>query len=507
MPGSEVIGIDTGAQARSRAFWAINPATGSDSAAGWGTSKADAATRPLRTAQELIRRLGSGEVQRPVVHIYGNLVAGDSLRTGGSLHGAYPITGGTGRGGITWIGEPTVIASGTLSAVTIPSSSVSYKYLVTATWTGAPSASTKASGPVFIRKTTGDVRAAVLASEGGGAYSISQPVASNPNLAMSGVTIAAADFAPGDAVEMYTVPTVGAFGGGCYASLQQLNLSHADGFIVDDSRGYAALLCGLNSPNWRHVGVGGETTFAACVLLDTVSVIGGNGLVFLFRCGGVAANGTWATVLFTGTMARCQELALDNYHVYASQGGHVDVSGSVYNFPAGAVGPTGENGAFVTDEGGEITIGGLRGHVAETLCEAFTPAAKFNGVGGNADVVSDAPNKLLKLFTTYYPKTAVPIRMIDVPGWIVDGFQAGSSYGWNGSRFAVGTSNPGAKVDVESSDGIPLKLGDGAGDTLTFSVGGVQNTLTGSGNRKLQVILNGVTVLDLDPARGTLSNP
>lgn len=194
---------------KSKQFWAVDPAAGSDENQGWGTSRANALLAPLKTVAEFTRRVAP-IVYRVELDLY---IASD-----------VPDTDDVTMAGISAAGEqflnctgarPVLYGPSTITAIQIPGTTlptVNNDWAITdsalaGTWTnsgpGGSSLVSTAARPMLMEKTTGNVRGWIMKDNGSKTCRVGQPFATSG--AVGNFSSARAAFANGDTYQISTV--------------------------------------------------------------------------------------------------------------------------------------------------------------------------------------------------------------------------------------------------------------------------------------------------------------
>lgn len=189
-----------------RLVWAIDATSGDDQNPGWGTTEAEAKGRPLKTTAEFRRRMWNCTLtQNVTVYPIGDFPNDLDY---GRLYGFQCAPNII----VAFVGTPTVVSSGTITAVQQISGNDRYEISDAgrANWIGNVSGS---SGSFMVRRTnSASCRAMIMkdmgiALGGDATAMIGQPIAVSDTPAMF-PAVTAVDFAPGDTYEVVSFQKV-----------------------------------------------------------------------------------------------------------------------------------------------------------------------------------------------------------------------------------------------------------------------------------------------------------
>jgi hypothetical protein len=271
------------------AFAAINPSTGSDANCGFGTSKANALVNaaagmpggPLKTFAEFYRRLAWQAIGRITVNLYGTVPETDSTIPPPTIFAAGRFDGTP--NGITIIGEPTVLATVTLTPGTSGFDATNKKSIVEATgltgsWTlnaGQRLVSLfDTQGARFLRSHSALKTAPILSDLGSKRASIGWPCNVDTSLPFA-TGARAADFVSGEVCDVIGLPIVpDASPGLLPMSYQDVEFSRADrrnfaAFIV--SRGNLYMACCASTSSMWFYGAS-QVLWSGCLTSDPVKI-------------------------------------------------------------------------------------------------------------------------------------------------------------------------------------------------------------------------------------------
>ncbi len=189
-------------------FWTIDPSGGDDENLGWGANAAQSDSRPLRTMAEVIRRLRGSEISSlTLIRLLGDI--NEDVWIGGinSPQGGQDV--GVENAFIAIVGVPTVIHSGTLTAVQAQAGN-NRGYLedtsIPTSWaeSGLVSGS---STPRLIQSTSTNRKAWVLKDLGSKRCQIDTPTLISWSVQQQ-IGAARSDFEAGESYEILTFPKI-----------------------------------------------------------------------------------------------------------------------------------------------------------------------------------------------------------------------------------------------------------------------------------------------------------
>lgn len=387
---SGLIDGETASYWGTKAFWAIDPTSGSDSALGWGTSIAQAETRPMKTFARLWDRLAGQRLGDIVVRLMGspdfyadNLVPHPSI--------TMVQTGNNRGGGIQIVGKETVVASGTLTGVRKWTDNTNRgKYiLVAAGFNFTAYAPNGYPGPYYIRKVGGGCQAPIVTVQSATEISVAQPCSADPAAFFNNG--GEANFVNGDAFEIISRPVIGNFGANnCRVSLSQVHVN-ADGYRnLVSSSGTTQVEFKYCSfvPKVYHQG---NLYLTSCLLLDHFTVqhgaVGGIYNAILGNCAGAGITHNVQFNMFNGYCGLSDTTLQSGGAVDARNQSNFRLHGitNIQDFVADGTAPM----VFGSDESGRMLFdpgpANVRGsNVAGYLFLSETPNfGGFHGVGGS----------------------------------------------------------------------------------------------------------------------------
>jgi hypothetical protein len=340
-----------------QAFWSVDPVAGSDDAAGWGDSMAQADAQPLKSFEELWRRLRNATLgPNPlVVHLLSSMSPGTGSTIPPANIGGTPLgTAGIGST-IHVVGKPTLIHAGVLTDVRpFTDNNGNGKYVLqdsTYDWAGGGAVSSRATyGGRLIKKVgAAPVYSMVLAEIAPGEVSVNVPLANDPLL--PGHPIAGVSWAKGDAYEVYGLPTVYDMGStSVQTSYAMVNLGRL---------GYGTVSVNAVMPmRMSYVCVQENLTFTGTLQAGGVLFMDEtqlrHGRWDLFQSGAVGTGDT--RVLYLNGLAYIVQFANHGFRQYASSEAFLRISGAQFYDVRYAGGLEGPPALMSCDETGTILI-------------------------------------------------------------------------------------------------------------------------------------------------------
>jgi hypothetical protein len=278
--------------------WKISPSTGNDENVGDSGS-------PIKTRSEFYRRMKGATLANDVaVAIDASLVAGDTYLS--TIFIPSPFS-------LTFVGTPSIVASGTVSAVVVNNgpSNITYKLTITPI-----SGVIAGHAQAIIEKSDGSKRSVVIEDLSANQIHISPPISGQP--------YSAVDFVVNDVVNIYGLPSLGAAqpNPNVGTTLYRLLSATGAGWMLYGGRtdlescsGNATCLAGqLNTSNiYGQLTIGGSGTAFINGGWQRIALVGGAGAVVNLTPvlqnggGGLAAN-------LNGTLI-CQTVASNVPHL------------------------------------------------------------------------------------------------------------------------------------------------------------------------------------------------